>query len=101
MASGEVNIDRRIDRDPRLAPGRDLVGVPLGIRSRELAPRIAGAGDEASPQCIRPGAETERVDRRAGRRDLIVRYAGDQEILPDREADIAVAISARHRRDSP
>ena len=35
--------------------------------------------------------EAERRDRRFGERDLVVRHAGDQQVLPHREADIAVA----------
>ena len=36
-------------------------------------------------------AETERRDRGFGERDLVVRHAGDQQVLPHREPDIAVA----------
>src|SRR5262249_62386424 len=50
VATGEMDVDRRIERNARLAPARDLLGVPLGVGRRELAADIAGAGDE-------PGAD--------------------------------------------
>src|SRR6476646_2419632 len=45
MAAGEMNVDRRIERNTRLTPGGDLCGVPLGVGGGELAAGIAGAGD--------------------------------------------------------
>ena len=42
------------------------------------------------------GRQPERCDRRLGVGDLGVGHAGDQKILPDREADIAVAEIAGH-----
>src|SRR5262249_13791184 len=47
VAAGEVDVDRPVERNARLAPRRDLLGVPLGVGGRELAADIAGAGDEA------------------------------------------------------
>jgi para-nitrobenzyl esterase len=37
MAAGEMDIDRRVEADPRLAPKRDLLGVLLGMRARKAA----------------------------------------------------------------
>src|SRR5580700_130115 len=47
VAAGEVDIDRRVDRNARLAPGGDVAGVALGVGGREFAAGVAGAGDEA------------------------------------------------------
>ena len=47
MAAGEMDVDRPVERNPRLAPARDLLGVALGVGGGELAAGIAGAGDEA------------------------------------------------------
>ena len=47
MAAGEMDVDRRVERNPRLAPARDLLGMALGVGGGELAAGIAGAGDEA------------------------------------------------------
>ena len=84
-----------VERDARLAPARDLLGVALGVGGRELAAGIAGAGDEAGADRRCLGGEPERLDRGLRQRDLLVRHAGDQQVLPDREADIAVAEIAR------
>src|SRR6478609_122027 len=47
VTAGEVDVDRRIERNAGLAPARDFFGVPLGIAGGEFAAGIAGAGDEA------------------------------------------------------
>ena len=46
MAASQVDVDRCIERNPRLAPARDFLGMALGVGGGELAAGIAGAGDE-------------------------------------------------------
>src|SRR5205807_10073429 len=43
--------------------------------------------------------EPARRDRGLRQRDLVVRHAGDQQVLPHREADIAVAQVSRDLRE--
>ena len=62
MAAGQMDIDRRVERDARLAPARDLLGVALGVGSGEFAAGIAGAGDEAGADGIGRDGEAERFD---------------------------------------
>src|SRR3984893_49619 len=50
MAAGEMDVDRLIESDARLAPVGDRRGVPLGVGEREFAARVAGAGDGAGAQ---------------------------------------------------
>ena len=95
MAAGEMDVDRRVERDARLAPARDLLGVALGVGGGELAAGIAGAGDEAGADGVGLDGEAERFDPRLRRLELCGRHAGDQQVLPDREPDIAVAQVAR------
>src|SRR5260370_3299537 len=45
MAAGQMDVQRRVDRYPRLAPVADRGGIALGVRRRELATGITGAGD--------------------------------------------------------
>src|SRR6516164_3543672 len=45
-ATGEMNVERGIERHAAFAPLRDRFGVPLGIGHRQAATGIAGAGDE-------------------------------------------------------
>ena len=92
MAAGEVDVDRRVERDARLAPARRSPRpAPWCARrrsgSRSSRCRRRGRRGSRSP-CVR---EPERRDRGFGERDLVVRHAGDQQVLPDGEADIAVA----------
>ncbi len=62
MAAGEMDVDRRVERDARLAPARDLFGVTLGIGGGKLAAGIAGAGDEAGTDGIGFDRQSERLD---------------------------------------
>src|SRR6516165_2576112 len=47
MAAGQMDVERGIDIDARLAPVADLRGVELGVGGGELAAGVAGAGDKA------------------------------------------------------
>ena len=98
MAAGEMDVDRRVERDARLAPARDVLGVALGVGGCELAAGVAGAGDQAGADRVRLGGEPERLDRGLGACSLLVGDAGDQQVLPDRQPDLAVAEIARDRR---
>src|SRR5712672_4781407 len=91
MASGEMDVHRTVEREARLAPIRDFLGVALGVGGREAAADIAGAGDEAGADRARLGGEAERRDGGLGERELVGRHARDQQVLPHGEPDIAVA----------
>src|SRR5262249_33877509 len=58
---------------------------------REPAAGIAGAGDEAGADRSRLAGEPDRFDRGLRRGDAVFRHARDQKVLPDREAQFAVA----------
>src|SRR5262245_39927016 len=45
MATREMNIDRSVECDARLAPARDFVSVALGVGGGEPAADVAGACD--------------------------------------------------------
>ena len=99
MAAGEMDVDRRVERAraPRTTS-----------RSRRHAPWCRG-GEAAAGRCrcrrrARRGSRValrrkpERLDRGFGERDIGIRHAGDQQVLPDGQADIAVAEIARDLR---
>jgi len=65
--------------------------VTLGVGGRKLAADIAGAGDKPGADRGRFGGETDGLDGALRQRNLVVGDAGDQQVLPDREPDIAVA----------
>ena len=77
--------------DARLAPVADLGRMALGVGGRELAAGIAGAGDQPGADLRRLDRKPDRFDRRDRKFDILVTHAGDQQVLPDRQADIAVA----------
>ena len=93
MAAGEVDIDRRIERDARLAPERDILGMTLGIGRRELAADIAGAGNQPGTDRVGFDRQAERFDFRLRRLQFVARYARNQQVLPDRKPDIAISRS--------
>src|SRR5690606_7502054 len=62
MTAGEMDIDRSIQRDARVAPMRDLLGAFLGMRGGEAAAGRAGAGDETGADRGRLRGEAECGD---------------------------------------
>src|SRR5215471_7564711 len=62
VAAGQMNIDRRVERNARLAPGSDVVGMTFGVRGREFAARVSGARDEAGTDRIRLEGKPQRFD---------------------------------------
>src|SRR5262249_16530830 len=99
MASGEMDVDGAIERDAAFAPARDLLGVPLGVGGSELATDVAGAGHESRANRVRTGGEAERFDARLRRLHAFRVYAGDDQVLPDREPNVAVAEVAGDLRE--
>ena len=71
MAAGQMDVDRRVERDARFAPARDLLGMALGVGSRELAAGIAGTGDQAGADGVGLDGETERLDPLGRGRELL------------------------------
>ena len=71
MTAGQMNVDRRVERDARFAPARDLLGMALGVGGGELAAGIAGAGDQAGADGIGLDGKAERLDALLRRRQLL------------------------------
>src|SRR3954471_2836132 len=97
MAAGQVDVDRHVEIEPRLDVRGDHQRMTLGVARSELAAAIAGAGDKTGADARGLGREPERRDARLDLRDARVRHAREEEILPDRQADVAVAALARDR----
>ena len=91
VAAGEVDVERRVDVDARLAPVADFGGMALGVGGREFAAGIAGAGDQAGADVRGLDREPDRLDRGDRQLDVLVAHARYQQVLPDGQADIAVA----------
>ena len=78
VAAGQVDVDRRIERQPRLDMRRDRLGRALGVGGGELAAlccrcRKPARPAAASPWCARPSASMAAI---AASR-LLVAYAGE------------------------
>src|ERR1700676_1730112 len=101
MAAGEMNIQRSVDRPPRLAPVPDRGGVAFGVGRRKFAAGIAGAGDQSGANLRRRGLEAHRFDRRNRKYHILVAHARDQQVLPNRQPDVAVAEILRDLPQSP
>ncbi len=95
VAAGEVDVDRQVQRDARLAMRGNGECILLGMGGGELAAAVAGAGDEACADGIGLGRQPERAERRERSLDPLRRHAGDKQVLPDRKTDLAVAEVAR------
>src|SRR5262249_21665989 len=91
VAAGQMNIDRRVERNARLAPDSDVVGMKFGVRGREFAAGVTGASDEAGAKRIRLDRKAQRFDPLLRLSKLFGRNAGDEKILPDGQPQIAVA----------
>ena len=103
MAAGEMDVDRRVERRRAASHhARDLGGMLLGVGGGELAAGRAGAGDQAGAD-RRGLASRGRAPRSRPWRASTLSSAtpGDQQVLPDRQPDIAVAEIARRSRPAP
>src|SRR5580693_259221 len=91
VTTGNMDVERSVDLDPRLAPVADLGRVALGIGRRELAAGITGARDQSGAylRCLDGNADC--LDRGNREFDILVADTRDQQVLPDREPDLAVA----------
>ena len=101
MATGEMDIQRGIDGHPRLAPVGDGGGMAFGIGGRELAAGIAGAGDQPGAYLRGLDVKAHRFDRCNGKSGILVSHAWNQQVLPDRQPNIAVAEILRDLCQSP
>src|SRR5262252_8854716 len=72
MATGEMDIDRAVENDARLAALRNLLGMSLGVGCRKAASDIAGAGDEAGTDRRGRGGKAERSNCGLHARDPLV-----------------------------
>ena len=62
MTAGQMDVDRRVERDARFAPARDFLGMAFGVGGREFAAGVAGTGDEAGTNGVRLDRQTESFD---------------------------------------
>lgn len=91
MAASEMDVDRRLKLNALLAPCCDLVGILLGVSSRESASGCAGALDQTGADGRRCRRKPQRIDGGNHSWHVRVRNPRQQQVLPDRETDITVA----------
>src|SRR5262245_37438237 len=90
-AACQVNVYRMLDLEPRLNVLRDTGGRILGIGRGELTAGIAGACDEPGAHGARLPVKADAFNARFGFFYLGLGNARDQQVLPNRQADIAIA----------
>src|SRR5258708_10459032 len=72
MAAGDVDVERRVDVDARLAPVADLGRMALGVRRRKPASGIAGAGNQPGTDLRRFDLEPDLLDRSDRKLDILI-----------------------------
>ncbi len=63
-AAGKIDVERHVEREPRVEILDQRQPVPLGVGEREFAADIAGAGDEPGAHRAGLGHQAERLDLR-------------------------------------
>ena len=91
MAARDVDIERRVDIDARLAPVADLGGMTLCIRRRNRQPALPVQAISPARICEASTASPIFLIAAIASSTFSSRHARDQKVLPDRQADIAVA----------
>src|SRR6266404_4093595 len=91
MTAGEMDVERRVQLDLGFAPIADRGGVAFGIGGRKFAPGVSRAGDQAGAYMRGRYRQPKRFDGLEGEFDILILYARYQEVLPDRQAKLAVA----------
>src|SRR5262245_56638627 len=90
-ATCEMDIDGLVDVEARLDVSSNAFGRILGVGGRQLAAGVTGAGHKTCTDGGRFPIETQPLDARLGCPDLRFGNAGDDEVLPNGKADIAIA----------
>src|SRR5688572_4883710 len=90
-AAGKVDVDRVVKLDARIEILRQSHRMLLGIGGGESTAGVSGAGDDAAADVAGRPCEAELFKLALHERDFLVRYVGDQQVLPDGEADGAAA----------
>ena len=99
VAAGQVDVDRLVERRAaprggRRSPARGALVSDAG----ELAAGVAGAGDQAGADAGRVPVSPRASMRRFAVLDVGLGDVGDQQVLPDGQADRAAAESLGDRR---
>src|SRR5579863_6555156 len=95
VTAGQMDVDRLIEPDAALAPFGDLFRMALGVGGRKFAAARAGAGDKAGTDAGGAPVEADRLDAMLRVLQAFLGDAGDQQILPDGQSHIAIAVVAR------
>src|SRR5262249_8077315 len=75
MATGQVDIEGRVDGGAPVAPIADVGRMALGVGGGEFASGIAGAGDKAGADLRTLDGEAELLDRGIRERHVFITHA--------------------------
>src|SRR5262249_8211488 len=85
-AACQMDVDGSVEGNARLGPLSDRHRRALGIGEGELAAGRARAGDETGEHAGGPGREPDLGEAIFYQARILLRYSGDQKVLPNREA---------------
>ena len=91
VAAGEMDIDGLGKGQPRLDMGGDLQRMALGVGGGKLAAFAAGACDQPGADRMGRYRQAKNLDGGNGGGDLRIRHPREQQVLPDCQADVAIA----------
>src|SRR5436190_11161181 len=91
-AAGEVDVDGNIKRQSLVESVGDLRRVPLGVGGGEPAAGVARAGHDATADVGGRMEQSELIDFLLHDVDLMDGDVSDEQILPDREAQVAASV---------
>ncbi len=92
MTTGDVNVERQVEVKPLLQRLRDLHGVSFCVGAGKLAAGTSRARDQSRREAAGLVAEPDRDELVLDRFYVAVIDVRKNQILPNREADFAVAV---------
>ena len=99
-ATGQMNVNRLIELQFLFQMARQENSMAFGVGGCPLASGVSGASDESAGDCGRRVMETHLDQILFHRLDEMVRHIGDDEILPDGQANLPGAVILRHVGDA-
>src|SRR5262245_17528119 len=91
-ATGELNVDGPIERQPLIEKLTKRDGLSFGVRARPFAPFVARAGNESAGDVCRLVMKTHPYELPFRRLDKGIRDIGNQHVLPGSQAQLRAAI---------
>src|SRR5271166_6861971 len=96
-----MDVERRVKLEPGVEVVGNREGVPLRVGRGELTAKVPGAGYESGADLGRLPAEAQGLDLRLDLIGAVFWDVGNQQVLPDRQADRAGTVAVGDCRQPP